>query len=157
MMKRIKGFTLVEVVIVMVLLGIVANMVAPLIFQGAQGTNEAETLDELDWKAREGLERLSRELRSVNPKLISGLSGSSNLTFTNNAGQSVALAYSGSTVTRNGTALMTDVSAFAFSYYTGAGTVTGAGPNVRLIQFAATFTLDGHTSPNYVTAVGLTP
>jgi len=156
MNKWKKGFSIIEVVIVMVVLGTVATMAIGLLEQGVSGTFKAEALDELDWKAREGFERLSRELRNVNPKNITALS-STGLTYTSVEGESVVWAFSGSTLTRNGTALIDGISSFSFAYYTGAGAVTAVGANVRLIQYSGIFTQDSQTSPNYITAVALVP
>lgn len=156
MNKRLKGFTLMEVAIVIVLMGIVAVMSGGLLLQGSRGTNQAEALDELDWKAREGFERLSRELRSIRPTSMTTLTASQ-LSYTSVEGESVSFVVSGSTLTRNGTTLLDGISSFSFSYYTNAGAVTAVAANVRLIQFTGTFTLSNQTSPAYITAVTLVP
>ena len=156
MKYRLKGFSLIEITIVIVLLGIVSMMAGGMLLQGVEGSQQTETLDDLDWSAREGFERLSREIRSVNPRLITAMTATT-LTFTSFEGETVSFVFSGSNLTRNGTAFMDNLSSFSFAYYTGAGATTAVAANVRLIQFSGTFTSNNLTSPNYITAVGLMP
>lgn len=148
------GFTLIETIITLVILGAVAGIAGQLLAQAFTGTQEAEEIDELNWKARQGLERLSRDLREVDPSELTTITGSQ-LVYTSASGEAVTYSYGAGTLTRNGNALLTNISNFSFVYYDGTGTVTAVTDDVRFIQFVAEFTFDNNVSPLYYTAVAL--
>jgi MSHA biogenesis protein MshO len=67
---RQKGFTLIEMVIVIVILGILATSVTSFIRFGTQGYTDAVDRDELISTARFVIERLNREVRHALPNSI---------------------------------------------------------------------------------------
>ncbi|WP_416307205.1 PilW family protein [Neptunicella sp. SCSIO 80796] len=69
-MRNTKGFTLIEMVIVMVILGIVATGVTSFIRFGTQIFVDVSERDELLSSSRFVLERLNRELRMVTPNSV---------------------------------------------------------------------------------------
>lgn len=146
------GFSLLELIMVMAIMGFVSGLAATLLQLGVQGSQRAENQNAVDWSAREGLERLSRELRSIRPGLITTMTASQ-LSYTSLEGESISFVYSGSSLTRNGDVLWSNLSSFTFNYYTGAGAATTTASTLRLIQLEASFTQNGVTSPTYVTAV----
>jgi len=64
------GFTLIELVISIVLVGIIAGVVGPIIFYGAEGFQQQVARKELVSRARLALERMSRELRESVPNTV---------------------------------------------------------------------------------------
>lgn len=72
-LARYRGFTLIEAVSTIVILGIVGGIASNLILTGADGYLDASTTSELHTEASIGLDRISRELRMM--PLDSGASG----------------------------------------------------------------------------------
>ncbi|NOR51480.1 MAG: prepilin-type N-terminal cleavage/methylation domain-containing protein [Gammaproteobacteria bacterium] len=65
--KQNSGFTLVELVMVIILLGIVGGILAPMIAQSAKAFSDTELRTELTSKGRLALERLARTARQAVP------------------------------------------------------------------------------------------
>ena len=61
-----KGFTLIEVIMVIILLGIIGSTAAMIIFQGARSYGEEEVRKDLTTQGRIAIERMAREIRLVN-------------------------------------------------------------------------------------------
>ncbi len=76
MINRMHGFTLLEMVITIVLIGIVAGILAPFYQQAGLMFVDTRTRTELTAKGRLVLERLSRELREAHPAQIQVGTGS---------------------------------------------------------------------------------
>lgn len=76
MVFRSTGFTLLEMVITIVLIGIVAGILAPFYQQAGIMFSDTRTRTELTARGRLALERLSRELREAHPGQIQASAGS---------------------------------------------------------------------------------
>ncbi|NMP31935.1 type II secretion system protein [Thalassotalea sp. M1531] len=70
MSMRAKGFTLIEMVMVIILLGIVSVTVGSMIRMGSQAFVDVSNRDELISSARFSVERLNRELRAALPNSV---------------------------------------------------------------------------------------
>jgi MSHA biogenesis protein MshO len=95
-LARIKGFTLVEMVLVIVLLGIVAGILAPVITQNVTAYHDTEVRTELVAKGRLALERMARVIRTAVPnsiEVVTDPSGNQGVQFlsTRAAGRVVAI------------------------------------------------------------------
>ncbi|MFO7604366.1 MAG: type II secretion system protein [Gammaproteobacteria bacterium] len=78
---RARGFTLIEVIVVIVLLGIVGSMTASIISSSMEGYNNQVRRDRLQSSARLAIERIQREVRHALPNSIcTRLAGSCNNT-----------------------------------------------------------------------------
>ena len=67
MPKQLAGFTLLEMVITIILIGVVAGILAPFYQRAGLMFTDTRTRTELTTKGRLALERLSRELREAHP------------------------------------------------------------------------------------------
>ena len=76
-----KGFTLIEMVTVIVLLGIIAGILTPFIAKAMQAYTYSKARAELTAKGRLALERLAREVHQAIPNSLSILSGGSGIEF----------------------------------------------------------------------------
>jgi prepilin-type N-terminal cleavage/methylation domain-containing protein len=70
------GFSLIELIVVIVVLGIVAGMGAMVVRDGMLGWLRGREINSADWQGRLALERITRELRNVAPPF----SGVANIT-----------------------------------------------------------------------------
>jgi len=77
MLLRIRhsGFTLVEMVMTIVLLGIIAGVLAPVITQSTNAYIDTSARSELTARGRLALERLAKEIRRVVPNTVQELGG----------------------------------------------------------------------------------
>jgi prepilin-type N-terminal cleavage/methylation domain-containing protein len=64
-MRRLEGFSLVELVMVIVILGILAAFVGPVLFNAMRSYQGIQTGVETQAKMRYAIERISRELREI--------------------------------------------------------------------------------------------
>lgn len=64
-MRRVEGFSLVELVMVIVILGILAAFVAPVLFNAMRSYDRGQSAMLTQAKMRYAIERMSRELREV--------------------------------------------------------------------------------------------
>ena len=74
---RARGFTLIEVVVVIVLLGIVGTMTASIISSSMEGYNNQARRERLQSTARLAIERIQREVRHALPNSICTLNAGS--------------------------------------------------------------------------------
>ena len=75
--QSLTGFTLVELVMVIVLLGIVAGILAPIISQSVTAYSDTQARSNLTAKGRIALERLAREMRHAIDGSVEVVSGTS--------------------------------------------------------------------------------
>lgn len=78
---RPRGFTLIELVVTIVLLGIISAALAPFFYSAVSGYFDSQARARLTGEGRLALERLSRDLREADPASIS-VSGGNQLSFT---------------------------------------------------------------------------
>src|SRR5919106_4206134 len=64
-MRRVEGFSLVELVMVIAILGILAAFVGPVLFNAMRAYQGMQTGVETQAKMRYAIERMSRELREI--------------------------------------------------------------------------------------------
>lgn len=114
------GFSLVELVVVIVVLGIVASMGAVVVRDGMLGYLRGREITSADWQGRLALERITRELRDVAPSLggtvnIANTScGSSTFAFSDINAAPISYTQSATTLLRNGQPLADNVTALRF-------------------------------------------
>lgn len=116
---KIKGFTLIEVAIVIVILGIVATIGSSVLHESFQAGYASRDFINASWQTRLALTRLTSELREIRSATSSDLDISSNnqITFTDIYGDSITYTRSGNDLTRNGTKVANDITDLTFTYY----------------------------------------
>ena len=142
------GFSLLEMIMVIVVLGIVTAVAAPFMRAGFQSYFIGKDISETDWQARVALERMSRELRSVRAPADLIITSANDITFTDVDGNSTRFCMgtaggcpgTAGELTRNSQPLATGISALTFSFLTRTGAVTAVAANVFYITVAFTVT-----------------
>jgi prepilin-type N-terminal cleavage/methylation domain-containing protein len=68
-----KGFTLIEIIIVIVLVGILATIAATIIMQGVRAYSGGESRSNAHYQARFAVERMSREIRLMRSSTVTDI------------------------------------------------------------------------------------
>ena len=152
-MKKTKGFTLVELVIVITIVGIVALIIGTMLL----GTIKAWTFkfnrNDILWDGRLALDRMTREIRTVKNATSVTTATSSQFRFTDTGNKDITYSLTSTNLNRteNGTAnlLAENVSSIAFTYYDASGTaiptptVSPSATNIRRVRINLTLTKNG--------------
>jgi len=125
------GFSLMEIVVVCVLIGIIAAVIIPPLHQGVQSFAVTETRGDLTSQARQAATRMIRELRNIqkegdNTPNISSANATS-ITFADVLDNTITFCLwasgscspTGNTVQRNSNPLVEQVSGLQFRYFNG--------------------------------------
>ena len=143
-----RGFSLLELITVMVVLGIVAAVAAPFLSASFQSYFIGKDISEIDSQARAALERLSREVRSIRAPADLTISPTTEVTFTDVDGNLIRYCLgtvagcpgAAGELMRNTQPLATGISALAFSYLTKTGTAAAAAATVFYVTVSFTAT-----------------
>lgn len=143
------GFTLLEIIMVMLVLSVIAGLTAPIFSQGMAASRVTTENLQTIAKLRYASERLAREIRQVNYNGtaydITSMTATS-LVFTKNdsssttvsisfAGSAVTLAYSSPALSAT---LTDEVASLAFAYYDASGALTASAANVAFVEYTLT-------------------
>lgn len=146
-MRRQAGFTLIEMVITIVVIGIIAGISAMLILQAMRGYSDQDVRADLTNQARLAIERMAREIREIRdctatdiPTMAVGT-----IAFVDNAGNAIAYTTSGTDLTRNGTALASSVSGLTFGYLRRSAAAAGAAAQVWNVDVTLTVSRSGES------------
>ena len=152
-----RGWTLIEVIMVMVIIGIVAVFVGPLLLSAVKAYDRTQTTVNTYAKMRYAMERMAREIAAVrrNPADTTAFDVSAmtatNLQFFKEDGTEVGITTGGGSVTLTyvgtGTGTLTDAAtALAFNYYRHDGATAAANATqLEFVEIALTVT-DGTTN-----------
>lgn len=133
-----EGFTLIEIVLVILVIGILAAILIPALNQGVQSYSSVETRADLTSQAREAITRMAREMRNIQKKANNtpniSSAGATSITFVDAWNNTISFALSGSKVQRNTDTLVDQVSSLQFRYFNGSNTDLGASPSLNEIR-----------------------
>jgi len=97
-----QGFTLIEAVMVIVILGAIAAVAAQMMGTGFQAYFTGRNVADADWQARVALERMTRELRTIRSRAAVDLTmGANTVTFNDADGNNITYTLAGTTLNRN--------------------------------------------------------
>ncbi len=149
------GFSLLEMIMVTVLLGILAAVAAPIMSSGFNAYFTGKDISETDWHARVALERLSRELRTIRAPADLTITSVSDITFTDVDGNTIRFCMgtvgscpgAAGELMRNAQPLASGISGLTFSYLTRAGAATVVVAQVFYINVGFTATQNAIIKP----------
>jgi len=112
------GFSLVELIVVIVVFGIVASMGTIVVRDGMLGYLRGREITSADWQGRLALERIARELRDVAPPNSANIGaascGTSTFTFSDISSTPISYTQNTTTLLRNGQPLADNVTGLRF-------------------------------------------
>lgn len=114
------GFSLIELIVVIAVLGIVASMGAVVVRDGILGYLRGREINNADWQGRLALERITRELRAIAAPNYSNIAasscGSSTFGFSDVTATPInyTLPSGGTTLLRNGYSLVENIGGLRF-------------------------------------------
>lgn len=132
--KRIQAFTLIEIAVVIIVLGIVSGIMGELMYQAFRGANIQYDEASVSSQARIVLDRMSRELRMIRVNSDLSTMTASSVTFKNVSGDEISYSLSGTTLLRNLKPIADSVSGLTFEYLDATGAVTTTNTDVRYIR-----------------------
>ena len=129
-----KGFTLIEVIIVIVIVGIISTVAAMIILEGAKSYTIEDSRSNLHYQTRLGMERMAREIRLIRSRTAPDIPtmAANTIRYTDIQGIQMGFRLTGTTLERtqdNGTTwqpLATGVTALTFTYLQQSGAVATA-------------------------------
>jgi prepilin-type N-terminal cleavage/methylation domain-containing protein len=144
-----KGFTLIEMVIVIVLVGILATIAATIIMQGVRAYSDEQSRSDAHYQARLAVERMSREIRLIRGNADISVMNGTLLRFTDINGSQMGFRLNGGNIERtednavSWQMLATNITGTGgniFTYLDNNGATTAAPASLWLvqIQFIAT-------------------
>jgi prepilin-type N-terminal cleavage/methylation domain-containing protein len=125
-MKKNRGFTLIELIIVIVLLGIISVIATKMLAQGFNAYLTGKNILNADWQGRLAMERMVRDIRAIrSPTAGITTATATQLAFTDTNGTDIVYQVSGSNLMRNSQVLADGVQSITFSYFNQNGATTG--------------------------------
>ena len=117
-MAKVKGYTLIELVTVMVIIGIIAAIGTPLLMETADAWSYASRFqNNAVLSAIVAQNRMSREIRRLKNDTSVTTATSSQFSFTDVNNNATTFNLSGNTLMRNSDGLLDNVTSLSFTYY----------------------------------------
>jgi prepilin-type N-terminal cleavage/methylation domain-containing protein len=147
-----KGFTLIEAIITIVIVGIISSIAAVIILKGMQASLKEQNLSSAHYQARLALERMARDIKTVRQKgevgtvAIGAITGNptNSLIFTDLTGTNITYALSVQTLNRTvggvPSTLAVGVTTLEFRHYDIASALTTSALAVWTIDISMTDT-----------------
>ena len=157
-LKSSQGFTLIEMIMVIVILGIIIGMSSSLLTQGLNTFSTGENIVNANWQGEIAMERMSRDILLIRSPADVTTIASNNLAFTDISNNTISYSLSGTSLnlTENGnTSILADgVQSLTFSYFDKNGASTATTTLVRLIRISINIT---QNNANYTLTTAIYP
>ena len=153
------GFSLVELIVVIVVLGIVGSMGAVVVRDGMLGYLRGREITSADWQGRLALERMTRELRDIAPSsggvanITATSCGSSAFAFSDINAAPISYSQSANTLMRNGQPLADNVTGLQFYCLQSDGQTYTTTPSAVYYVTVSMIVATTNTSATYRTTV----
>jgi prepilin-type N-terminal cleavage/methylation domain-containing protein len=141
-----RGFTLVEVVITIVIVGIISGIASLILLQGVRAYSDGQSRSDVHYQARLAMERMGREIRLVRSRTVADIPvmNPTLFLFTDSQGVQMGFRLNAGAVQRtqdNGTTwqtLATGVTALNFSYLQQDGVTPAAATTLWFVAIEMT-------------------
>lgn len=128
-----QGFTLLELIFVIVLVGIISVVITKTLFQSYQVFQTGQNISEADWQAYLALDRLTQDIHNIRSASDMTTITANQFTFVDKTGTTVQYQFSSNALLRNSQTLAAGIQSFAFSYLDQNGATTAVTSNVRYV------------------------
>src|SRR5689334_5144417 len=145
-MMREKGFTLIELIMVILIVSIISVVVGKTLYHSFQTFLTIQNITEADWTGYASLDRIANDIHRIRSAGDITTISSNNLVFTDISGTSVQFQLSGNSILRNSQTLVSGVSSLSFTYRDKNGSVTATPSSVRYITISVTAQQDNITT-----------
>ena len=139
-MRKHRGFTLVELVLVIIIMSIITAITTPLLQEGFNAYFTSQSLTDADWQSRIAFSRINKELRTIPFPASITTASPTQLVFTDANSNSVTYQLTGSSLMRNSNVLADGVNSLTFGYYDRNGATTATIANIRYISMTLNIT-----------------
>ncbi|SRR5579883_330618 len=136
-MKKKLGFTLIELVMVIILIGIISVIAGRMLSSGFGAYLAEKNVIDADWQGRLALERMVRDMRAIYSITSAA---SSSITFTDTTNTAITYQLSGTSLLRNGTNLADGIQSMTLSYFDKNGSSTATASLIRYISISVNVT-----------------
>ena len=146
-----KGFTLIELIIVIVILGIIVAIGAPLLLSVSDSLAFLVARTAIDQAADIALSRMTREMRRLKDDSSVNTATSSQFSFDDVNSNTISYSLSSTDLMRNSDILASDVQNLSFTYYDDSGStistpvVSPQETDIRSIEISCEFQSSGET------------
>ena len=143
---KANGFTLIEIVITIVLIGILSGLAAMIILQGVRAYSDEQSRSDVHYQARLAMDRMAREIRlaraaSATGTVVSGtITGNptNSIIFTELSGGTISYSLSVTDLMRTTggvpVLLANGITTLEFQHYDNAGVLTTTAANVWIVE-----------------------
>jgi type II secretory pathway pseudopilin PulG len=144
---KLRGFTLVETVLVLGMLGIMIGALAPWMLNSIELYDLITTRKTMLGQVRSGFDRMVAEIRLIPGQAEIIATSPTSFQFQYPTGTSITYSLSGTNLMRNSDILIQNVSALAFVYYSQNLTTTTTPANVRSVSVKITANTTSSSTP----------
>lgn len=141
--KKQRGFTLIELVFVIMLMSIIAGISSVVISSGFKAYLASKNVIGADWQARYALERMARDIRAIQSPRSIITASARQLSFTDTNDHAISYSLSGNSLMLNEANIVADgVQSLAFSYFDKNGVNTAILANIRYVTITLNIILN---------------
>lgn len=152
--QKSKGFTLIELVMVLVIVSVISVVLGKALYQAFQTFITAQNAQEVDWNGLIALQRINNDIHTIRSSASITTIGSNNFVFTDVNGNSVQYQLSGTNLMRNTQVLAAGIQSLSFTYSNASGSATTTPSAVRYVTTTITVAHQNMSLP-FVTVTGV--